>query len=69
VVITGTLTNLCCSTTARRAYERGYAVIFGSDVTATHTEELQQAELQTMRYGFARVLNAQEICDFFSQRF
>ncbi|MFI1200229.1 isochorismatase family protein [Streptomyces sp. NPDC020883] len=33
VIVTGTLTNYCCGTTARQAYERGCEVVFGSDVT------------------------------------
>lgn len=61
VIVTGTMTNLCCGTTARQAYERGYNVIFGSDLTATNSAVLQEAELQTLRYGFARLLDAQEI--------
>ena len=35
VIICGTLTNYCCGTTARQAYERGFKVVFGSDVTST----------------------------------
>ncbi len=61
VIVTGTLTNLCCGVTARQAYERGYKVIFGEDVTATNSPELQAAELQTLRYAFARVMPAAEI--------
>jgi nicotinamidase-related amidase len=61
VIITGTMTNLCCGTTARQAYERGYKVVFGSDVTATNDPALHQAELKTLRYGFARVMSAAEI--------
>jgi nicotinamidase-related amidase len=61
VVITGTLTNLCCGTTARQAYERGYFVVVGSDLTATNDPEIQAAEIKTLRYGFARVLTADEI--------
>jgi nicotinamidase-related amidase len=61
VIVTGTLTNLCCSTTARQAYERGYLVVFGSDVTATNDPELQLAEIRTLRYGFARIATAAEI--------
>ncbi len=61
VIVTGTMTNLCCSTTARQAYERGYKVVFGSDVTATNDPALQRAELETLRYGFARIMSAQEI--------
>ena len=35
VVITGTLTNLCCRSTAREANMAGYKVVFVSDATAT----------------------------------
>ncbi|MCI0687038.1 MAG: cysteine hydrolase [Sporichthyaceae bacterium] len=35
VIVTGTLTNFCCGTTARQAYERGYYVVFGSNLTGT----------------------------------
>ncbi|MBN2368997.1 MAG: cysteine hydrolase [Vicinamibacteria bacterium] len=61
VIVTGTMTNLCCSTTARQAYERGYFVVFGSDVTATNDAEIQAAEIRTQRYGFSRVLSGVEI--------
>jgi nicotinamidase-related amidase len=61
VLICGTLTNFCCGTTARQAYERGFKVVFGSDVTATDDPEMQEAELMVLRKGFARVLSAAEI--------
>lgn len=61
VIISGTLTNFCCGTTARQAYERGFKVVFGSDVTATDDPSLQEAELKVLRKGFARVLTADEI--------
>ena len=61
VIVTGTMTNLCCSTTARQAYERGYRVVFGSDVTATNDAAIQEAEIRTQRYGFSRVLAGSEI--------
>jgi nicotinamidase-related amidase len=61
VVICGTLTNFCCGTTARQAYERGFNVIIGSDVTATDDPELHEAELKTLRKGFAMVASSEEI--------
>jgi nicotinamidase-related amidase len=61
VIIGGTLTNLCCGTTARQAYERGFQVVVGSDVTATNDPAVHEHELMTLRYGFARVLTAGEI--------
>lgn len=63
VIVTGTLTNLCCGTTARQAYERGYQVVFGADVTATNDWAIHEAELATLRYGFARVLTAAQIIE------
>lgn len=61
VVICGTLTNFCCGTTARQAYERGFKVVVGSDVTATDDPELHEAELKTLRKGFAMVLTSAQI--------
>ena len=61
VVICGTLTNFCCGTTARQAYERGFKVIIGSDVTATDDPGLHEAELKTLRKGFAMVTTSGEI--------
>lgn len=61
VIVCGTLTNYCCGTTARQAYERGFKVVFGSDVTSTDDPEMQEPELMVLRKGFAKVLSAQEI--------
>ncbi|HTY01223.1 MAG TPA: isochorismatase family cysteine hydrolase [Bacteroidota bacterium] len=61
VIICGTLTNFCCGMTARQAYERGFKVIFGSDVTATDDPDLQEPELKVLRKGFARVMSLEEI--------
>ncbi|SHF59034.1 cysteine hydrolase family protein [Streptoalloteichus hindustanus] len=63
VIVTGTLTNYCCGTTARQAYERGYHVVFGADLTATDDESRQEPELAVLRKGFAQVLRAEEIID------
>lgn len=61
VIICGTLTNYCCGTTARQAYERGFYVVFGSDVTATDDPEMQEPELKVLRKGFARVMTCDDI--------
>jgi nicotinamidase-related amidase len=61
VIICGTLTNCCCGTTARQAYERNYYVVFGSDITSTYDMQMQESELNTLRFAFARVLTAEQI--------
>jgi len=61
VVICGTMTNYCCGTTAREAHAHGYRVVFGSDINSTDAPELQEAELKTLRRGFALILSKDQI--------
>ena len=61
VIITGCMTNYCCGATARDAFFRDYKVIFGSDLTATDNRELHEAELKTLRRGYARVIPMADI--------
>jgi nicotinamidase-related amidase len=61
VIICGTITNCCCGTTARQAYERSFNVVFGSDVTSIDDPEMREPELRALRKWFARVLTAEEI--------
>jgi nicotinamidase-related amidase len=60
-MVTGTLTNYCCGTTARRAYDRAYYGVLASDLTATDDSAMQEPELASLRQGFALVLSADEI--------
>lgn len=53
VVICGVLTNLCCETTARSAFMRGFEVYFVEDGTATFSKEMHEAALLNLSYGFA----------------
>ncbi len=66
VIVCGTMTNYCCGTTAREAHARGYKVVFGSDCNATDDPSIQEAELKTLRRGFALVISAKEIIDALS---
>jgi nicotinamidase-related amidase len=61
LIICGTLTNYCCSTTARQGFERSFKVIFGRDVTSAHFPDLHQSELKVLRRGFAKILSVDEI--------
>ena len=55
LLIAGTLTNICCESTARDAYMRGYKVMFLSDATAAVTDAEQNAALLNLRISFADV--------------
>lgn len=63
IIICGTLTNYCCGTTARQGYERGFKVIFGSDVTSTDDPVMQEPELKVLRKGFAKVMDIERIIE------
>ena len=40
VIVCGVMTNLCCETTARAAFELDFRVVFPSDGNATATQQL-----------------------------
>lgn len=61
VVVGGVLTNLCCETTARSAFMRGYEVYFLKDGTATFTQEMHDASLLNLGYGFAVLTTIDEV--------
>ncbi|XP_022139321.1 nicotinamidase 2-like isoform X2 [Momordica charantia] len=61
VIVTGVMTNVCCETTAREAFVRGYRVFFSTDATATADEDLHEATLKTLAYGFAYLVDRQRL--------
>ncbi|KAK4756841.1 hypothetical protein SAY87_006968 [Trapa incisa] len=61
VIVTGVMTNLCCETTARDAFVRGFRVFFSTDATATSDEELHEASLKNLAYGFAYLVDCEKL--------
>lgn len=61
VVVCGVLTNLCCETTARSAFMRGFEVFFVKDGTATFKKTMHEASLLNLSYGFAALTTIQDI--------
>jgi ureidoacrylate peracid hydrolase len=60
VIITGTMTNVCCESTARTAMYHDYDVIFCSDMTYCSVEEIQNNTLKVMKY-FGKAMSSEEI--------
>jgi len=70
VVISGYMTQMCCDSTAREAFHKGYAVEFLSDATGTidvsnkigtiSSKDLHKATLITQSLRFSNVLSIQE---------
>jgi isochorismate hydrolase len=56
LVIGGVMTHLCCETTARSAFLRGYQVFFLVDGTATYNRHFHQASLLNLAHGFATIV-------------
>lgn len=61
LIITGTLTNCCCESTARDALQMGYNVIFLTDANATLSDAEHNATLISMSSIFADVMDTQHL--------
>ena len=60
IIICGTVTNICCESTARDAFFRDYKVVFGTDICSAHTPEAHAATLENMRL-FGRNMDCEGI--------
>ncbi|MGQ9478314.1 MAG: divalent cation tolerance protein CutA, partial [Candidatus Bipolaricaulia bacterium] len=61
LAISGVMTHLCCETTARSAFVRGFEVLFVVDGTATYNAAFHRASLLNLAHGFAYPLLAEEL--------
>jgi ureidoacrylate peracid hydrolase len=63
VVITGTVTNVCCESSARDAHMLNYEVVFVSDATAALDDRAHNAALESMARFFAQVKATDTVID------
>jgi nicotinamidase-related amidase len=61
VVITGVLTHMCCETTARSAFCRGFEVYMPVDATASNSEQHHLGALMGLADAVAIVLSTEEV--------
>lgn len=66
VLIAGTVTNVCCESSARDAVELGYRVVMISDGLAGHAFGLHEASLTTFYRIFGDVRPAAEVLELIS---
>jgi isochorismate hydrolase len=64
VVIAGVMTHLCCETTARSAFIRGFEVLFTVDGTATYNKDFHLSTLLNLSHGFAIPVLVREVIDY-----
>lgn len=62
IVIGGVMAHLCCETTARSAFVRGFDVFFLIDGTATYNRQFHFGTLMNLAHGFAVPLLTNELC-------
>ncbi|MCL2877394.1 MAG: cysteine hydrolase [Acidobacteria bacterium] len=60
IIICGTVTNICCESTARDAFFRDYKVVFGTDICSANTPESHNATLANMEI-FGRNMDCETI--------
>jgi len=63
VLVTGVLTHMCCETTARSAFCRGFEVYVPADATASSCEERHLQSLKSMADSVAVVLSTAEVLE------
>lgn len=61
LVITGVMTHLCCETTARSAFVRGFETFLCIDATATYNENFHTSSLINLSHGFSELILSYEI--------
>ena len=63
LVITGVMTHLCCETTTRSAFVRGFRTFFTVDGTATYNEQFHRNTLINLAHGFSVPVLTDEILE------
>jgi ureidoacrylate peracid hydrolase len=61
LIISGTLSNCCCDSTARDAMQMNYKILFVSDANAALTDAAHNATLENMAFLFGDVLSTEEL--------
>ncbi len=61
VVVCGVITDCCCDTTARSAFNRGYETWLVGDACGTASKKQHEAGLNGFGYAFGEVLETEEV--------
>ncbi len=63
LVITGVMTNLCCETTLRTAFIRGFETVIPVDATAAYNREFHTSTFLNLSLGFAPLATTGEVIE------
>jgi ureidoacrylate peracid hydrolase len=67
LIISGTLSNCCCESTARDAMQMNYKIIFVSDANAALSDAAHNATLENMAFLFGDVMSTAELLHCIAQ--
>ena len=67
LIITGTLSNCCCESTARDAMQMNYKIIFVSDANAALSDAAHNATLENMAFLFGDVMSTVQLLECIGQ--
>ncbi|MCD4653150.1 isochorismatase family protein [bacterium] len=68
IVITGVMTHICCDSTARSAFQKGFNVFFCIDGTATYNEDFHRSSLLTLSHCCVVPVLINNISDVFLRK-
>lgn len=63
LIITGVMTHLCCETTARSGFVRGFDIVMVEDCLWDKDEWHHYASLKNLAHGFATISSSREILE------
>jgi isochorismate hydrolase len=64
LVICGVMTNLCCETTLRSAFVRGFNAIMPIDATASYRRDYHLSTFINLSFGFCPLVTTEDIINF-----
>jgi nicotinamidase-related amidase len=63
VIICGVMTDCCCDTTGRSAFNRGFETWMVSDATESVNQRQHEAGLKAWGFGYGEILSTKEVLD------
>jgi bifunctional isochorismate lyase / aryl carrier protein len=60
-VICGVMTNLCCETTVRTAFVKGFRPVLPIDATAAYNRQFHIATFRNLSFGFSPLMTTEEV--------